>query len=72
MQTVFLAVLIIGGSVLLALAGLGVVRRRFSASDLESNHEVGGLFINVLGVIYAQTQSYHMSHIPSLWLAGTD
>ena len=45
--------LIIGVSVLCAVAGLLWVRRLVSLSFLETHHEVAGFFISVLSVIYA-------------------
>lgn len=48
-----LGVLIVGASVLLAHVGLRLVRRRVPLNVLETQHEVAGFIIGVLGAIYA-------------------
>ncbi|HYO63849.1 MAG TPA: DUF4239 domain-containing protein [Pyrinomonadaceae bacterium] len=53
MRTLLTGVLIIGAWVLLALAGLWLVRRRVPLTTLEAHHEVAGFIIGVLGAIYA-------------------
>lgn len=53
MQTWLLGVVIVGVSVLLAHVGLRLVRRRVPLSVLETQHEVAGFIIGVLGAIYA-------------------
>jgi hypothetical protein len=53
MQTWLVGVAIVGLSVLAAHLGLHVVRRRVPLSVLETQHEVAGFIIGVLGAIYA-------------------
>jgi amino acid transporter len=53
MQTLLLGLLIVGASVLLAHLGLYLVRRRVPLPVLETQHEVAGFIIGVLGAIYA-------------------
>jgi hypothetical protein len=53
MQSWGLGVVIVGASVLLAHLGLYLVRRRVPLSVLETQHEVAGFIIGVLGAIYA-------------------
>lgn len=53
METWLLGVLIVGVSVLLAHLGLRLVRRRVPLNVLETQHEVAGFIIGVLGAIYA-------------------
>ena len=44
--------IIVGGTVLLALAGLGTVRRRVDAATLQIHHDVAGFIIAVVGVVF--------------------
>ncbi|MBX9721305.1 MAG: hypothetical protein K2X81_07925, partial [Candidatus Obscuribacterales bacterium] len=44
---------IVGGSTLLALAGMFIVRRKIARSTLEACHEVGGILLSVIGTLYA-------------------
>ncbi|HEY0377559.1 MAG TPA: hypothetical protein VGC87_11605 [Pyrinomonadaceae bacterium] len=53
MQTWLLGVVIVGASVLLAHVGLRLVRRRIPLPVHETQHEVGGFIIGVMGAIYA-------------------
>jgi hypothetical protein len=53
MQTLLLGFVIVGTSVLLAHLGLRLVRRRVPLPILETQHEVAGFIIGVLGAIYA-------------------
>ena len=53
MQTLLLAVGIVGGSVFVALAGLFWVRRTLPLSFLETHHEVAGFLFGVVGMLYA-------------------
>jgi uncharacterized membrane protein len=53
MQTLLLGVTIVGMSVLLAHIGLRLVRRKVPLPVLETQHEVAGFIIGVLGAIYA-------------------
>ena len=53
METLLTGVVIIGAWVLLALAGLRLVRRAVPIETLEAHHEVAGFIIGVLGAIYA-------------------
>ncbi len=53
MQTLLLGFVIVGTSVLLAHLGLRLVRRRVPLPVLETQHEVAGFIIGVLGAIYA-------------------
>lgn len=53
MQTLLLGLVIVGASVLLAHLGLRLVRRRVPLPVLETQHEVAGFIIGVLGAIYA-------------------
>ncbi len=53
MQTLILGFLVVGLSILLAHIGLRVVRRLVPLSVLQSQHEVAGFIIGVLGAIYA-------------------
>lgn len=53
MQTWLLGIAIVGLSVLVAHLGLHLVRRRVPLPILETQHEVAGFIIGVLGAIYA-------------------
>lgn len=53
MQTLLLGVTIVGMSILLAHIGLRIVRRKVPLPVLETQHEVAGFIIGVLGAIYA-------------------
>lgn len=53
MQTWLLGVAIVGASVLVAHLGLRLVRRKVPLPVLETQHEVAGFIIGVLGAIYA-------------------
>lgn len=53
MRTWLLGLGIVGASVLLAHLGLRLVRRRVPLPVLETQHEVAGFIIGVLGAIYA-------------------
>ena len=53
MQTLLLGVTIVGMSILLAHLGLRLVRRKVPLPVLETQHEVAGFIIGVLGAIYA-------------------
>jgi hypothetical protein len=53
MSTLLLGVVIVGVSVLLAHVGLRLVRRRVPLPVLQTQHEVAGFIIGVLGAIYA-------------------
>jgi amino acid transporter len=53
MQTFILGFLVVGLSILLAHLGLRVVRRMVPLSVLQTQHEVAGFIIGVLGAIYA-------------------
>jgi hypothetical protein len=53
MQTLILGALIVGVSVLLTHLGLRLVRRKIPLAVLETQHEVAGFIIGVLGAIYA-------------------
>jgi hypothetical protein len=53
MQTWLQGLLIVGVSVLLAHVGLRLVRRKVPLPVHETQHEVGGFFIGVVGAIYA-------------------
>lgn len=53
MQTLLLGFVIVGASVLVAHLGLHLVRRRVPLPILETQHEVAGFIIGVLGAIYA-------------------
>lgn len=45
--------IVVGLSVLISIAGLKLVRRKFSADSLKENHEVAGFIFNAFGLIYA-------------------
>ena len=53
MNPLLQAVLFIGGSSLLSVLGLLLVRRRVDLDFLESHHEVAGFFITIYGTLYA-------------------
>jgi hypothetical protein len=53
MGTALIGILFVGGSVLISVVGLILVRRKVPVSFLETHHDVAGFFIGVLGVIYA-------------------
>ena len=53
MQTLFLGVVIIGATVALSHLGLVIVHGHFPPSVRQANHEVGGYFIGLLGLVYA-------------------
>src|SRR5689334_18113907 len=53
MHTLIVGVVIVGMSVLLSHIGLRLVRRKVPLPVLETQHEVGGFIIGVLGAIYA-------------------
>jgi len=44
---------IVGGTTVLALAGVLVVRKRASRQVLEASHEVGGYLLAIIGTLYA-------------------
>lgn len=50
---VFLAILIVISSILLAVAGSYIVRRRVPYSTLKENNEVAGFVYSMVGVVYA-------------------
>ncbi len=45
--------LIVGCTTIFSMAGLYIVRRRFTREQLESCHEVGGFLLSVVGTLYA-------------------
>jgi hypothetical protein len=53
MQTLLLGIAIVCGSMLIAHLGLRLVRRKVPLPVLETQHEVAGFIIGVLGAIYA-------------------
>jgi hypothetical protein len=53
METLLLGVAIVGMSILIAHVGLRIVRRKVPLPVPETQHEVGGFIIGVLGAIYA-------------------
>ena len=53
MQTVILAIQVLGLSILLALAGAYLVRRIVGVERLKGHHEVAGFIIGIVGTIYA-------------------
>lgn len=53
MQTIILGVVIVGAAVVLAHAGLVLVRRSVSLERLRSHQEVAGFIFGVVGVIYS-------------------
>lgn len=53
LPTPLLGVLVVGMAVVLAVAGLILVRRLVSLSVLEANHEVGGILIQIVSPAYA-------------------
>lgn len=53
MQTGLLAIEILGVSILIALAGLYLVRWTVGVEKLKTNHEVAGFIIGIVGTIYA-------------------
>jgi hypothetical protein len=52
MQTLIEGILIVGGSVLVSLAGMALVRRKVPQQVLREQNEVAGFIIAVLGVAY--------------------
>lgn len=48
-----LCVLIVGGSTLLSVVGLAVVRRGVAPKTLREHHDVAGFILAIVGVIYA-------------------
>lgn len=46
-------ILIVGCTAVLSVAGLFVVRKKFSREQFESCHEVGGFLLSVVGTLYA-------------------
>jgi hypothetical protein len=57
-ETVLQGVVIVGGSVLGALAAMMLVRRWVAVSALEAHSEVAGFVYAVLGVVYAVTLAF--------------
>jgi hypothetical protein len=53
MNPLLQALLFIGGSSLLSVLGLLLVRRRVNLEFLETHHEVAGYFISIYGTVYA-------------------
>lgn len=45
--------LIIGGSTIIAIVGMWLVRKRISRESLEACHEVGGIMLAIVGTLYA-------------------
>lgn len=53
LQTEIQAVVIIGGSILLSLLGMFVVRRKVRLETLEAHKDVAGFILGVVGALYA-------------------
>jgi hypothetical protein len=53
MQSILLSLLVIVASIVLAVVGLRMVHRRYPHPVRQSNNEVAGFFLSVLGVVYA-------------------
>lgn len=53
MDTFFDSVLIIGGSLAIALAGMWIVRTKIPRQTLLDNHEVAGYMLSIVGTLYA-------------------
>jgi hypothetical protein len=53
MQAALLSVLVILASIVLAVAGLRLVHKRYPHPVRQANNEVAGFFLSVLGVVYA-------------------
>jgi len=53
MQPFLLSVLVIIASMVLAMAGLHLVHKRYPHPVRQANNEVAGFFLSVLGVVYA-------------------
>lgn len=53
MNLLLQALLFIGGSSLLSVLGLLLVRRRVTLEFLEAHHEVAGYFVTIYGTLYA-------------------
>lgn len=53
LQTEIQAVVIIGGSILVSLLGMFVVRRKVRLETLEAHKEVAGFILGVVGALYA-------------------
>lgn len=53
MNTLWDCFLIVGGSTLLSVAGMFLVRKSVSRQTLESCHEVGGFLLAIIGTLYA-------------------
>jgi hypothetical protein len=51
-MTALIAILVVGGTTLFAVAGMMYVRRRVPVEVLEKQHEVGGFLYSALAVIY--------------------
>lgn len=53
MTSLIACILIVGTTTVLSVAGLWLIRKRFSREQLESCHEVGGFLLSVVGTLYA-------------------
>lgn len=53
MNLLLQALVFIGGSSLLSVLGLLLVRRRLTLEFLEAHHEVAGYFVTIYGTLYA-------------------
>jgi hypothetical protein len=61
MQSFLLETVLIVASIVLALSGLHLVRKRYPHPVREANNEVAGFFIAVLGVVYAVLLAFVVS-----------
>lgn len=53
MNSLVEGIIIIGGSLAVALTGMWLVRRKFTGETLEANHEVAGYMLSIVGTLYA-------------------
>lgn len=51
--SLILGIAIVAGTVAIALAGMGLVRRSVTLEALEAHHEVAGFIVAIVGVVYA-------------------
>jgi hypothetical protein len=53
LQSLVLAIFVIGGSTLASILGLLLVRKRFDVRTFQDHHEVGGYLLSILGTLYS-------------------
>jgi hypothetical protein len=58
METILSAIVIVGSSIIISIAGLWVTRRLVHPSKLQRHHDVAGFLIAIVGLIYGVLQAF--------------